>query len=308
MKKRTFICDTTLQNWLVKLSCIVAGSNYRLNVVPEDIQLAYIDLVEFYDCVLDFVTDRINGMFDYGGSWKGAKDKDRSCLMWLYDNGGSNESSTEVAVNEFKEAIARICKSKESSAHIRYCRFKKEKWIESKQIGQYDSKVWLTFDPNINYELQGVQGIKGVTSYLEILSNYDNLISTLKGITPLTPLTPSEPMLRNGKNGKNGRSPTVSEVSEVSEHRFPKDINPFIKQDPTNKVLSLIPENDLISTFNVVSACNPMEEAEIMAILDKLRKEGLNRARRQGKQLGRPKGSKDQKRRKRGGYYLRYRK
>lgn len=34
--------------------------------------------------------------------------------------------------------------------------------------------------------------------------------------------------------------------------------------------------------------------------------EGLNRAKLQGKTLGRPKGSKDQKRRKKGGYYLRY--
>ena len=33
---------------------------------------------------------------------------------------------------------------------------------------------------------------------------------------------------------------------------------------------------------------------------------GLDRARRQGKKLGRPKGSKDKKRRKKGGYYLRY--
>ncbi len=33
---------------------------------------------------------------------------------------------------------------------------------------------------------------------------------------------------------------------------------------------------------------------------------GLERARKQGKKLGRPKGSKDKKRRKKGGYYLRY--
>jgi DNA invertase Pin-like site-specific DNA recombinase len=36
--------------------------------------------------------------------------------------------------------------------------------------------------------------------------------------------------------------------------------------------------------------------------------EGLRRAKMQGKRLGRPKGSKDTKRRKRGGYYLRYNK
>ena len=34
--------------------------------------------------------------------------------------------------------------------------------------------------------------------------------------------------------------------------------------------------------------------------------EGLNRAKSQGKQLGRPSGSKDKKIRKKGGYYLRY--
>jgi putative DNA-invertase from lambdoid prophage Rac len=34
--------------------------------------------------------------------------------------------------------------------------------------------------------------------------------------------------------------------------------------------------------------------------------EGLNRAKAQGKTLGRPKGSKDKKRRKKGGYYMRY--
>ena len=34
--------------------------------------------------------------------------------------------------------------------------------------------------------------------------------------------------------------------------------------------------------------------------------EGLNRARKQGKNIGRPKGSKDKKVRKKGGYFLRY--
>lgn len=34
--------------------------------------------------------------------------------------------------------------------------------------------------------------------------------------------------------------------------------------------------------------------------------EGLNRAKKQGKTLGRPKGAKDIKKRKKGGYYLRY--
>lgn len=34
--------------------------------------------------------------------------------------------------------------------------------------------------------------------------------------------------------------------------------------------------------------------------------EGLNRAKKQGKQLGRPQGSKDKKVRKKGGYYVRY--
>lgn len=33
---------------------------------------------------------------------------------------------------------------------------------------------------------------------------------------------------------------------------------------------------------------------------------GLERARKQGKKLGRPEGSKDKKKRKKGGYYLRY--
>lgn len=36
--------------------------------------------------------------------------------------------------------------------------------------------------------------------------------------------------------------------------------------------------------------------------------DGLERARRQGKILGRPKGSKDKKKRKKGGYYLRHKK
>lgn len=35
-------------------------------------------------------------------------------------------------------------------------------------------------------------------------------------------------------------------------------------------------------------------------------REGMNRARRQGKHMGRPKGKKDSKIRKKGGYYLRY--
>jgi len=188
----TFIVDTTLQNLLVKFACIIAGSRHTMNVEPVHVKLAYMDLAELFDSTLDFVTDKIQGMFDYGGSWKGARNKEIHSLKWLFENGALSKEKSKISIQEFKECIGQIFEGGDSTAKYHYDKFKRKGWIDSCQVGQHESKVWLTFNPEFGYEGQGVKGVKGVNTYSEIISEYLTLISELGGLTPTEPLTPSD--------------------------------------------------------------------------------------------------------------------
>jgi len=69
--------------------------------------------------------------------------------------------------------------------------------------------------------------------------------------------------------------------------------NIVLDNNPTNKLM-----------INILSSFAQFERD----IIRERTLAGLERARKQGKKLGRPKGSKDKKIRKKGGYYLRYNK
>ncbi len=69
--------------------------------------------------------------------------------------------------------------------------------------------------------------------------------------------------------------------------------NLILDDNPTNKLM-----------INILSSFAEFERD----IIRERTMAGLERARKQGKKLGRPKGSKDQKVRKKGGYYMRYQK
>lgn len=185
----TNIADWTLQEWLIKFAVNVAGTYYSEKVLPEHIDLAFMDLFEYWITTLDFIENKIFGKLDYGEGYKGAKLTERKCLDYLYIKEAISYESSIISIDEFLKEVMKIYKSdSESTARSHYLKFKERGWINSKQVGQHDSKVWITFLPN---KFQGYKGSKGYMTYNLICGGLNDIIFKLKGTKPLQPLEPS---------------------------------------------------------------------------------------------------------------------
>jgi hypothetical protein len=154
-KGRNFIqmVDFSLQDLLVKMSCIQAGSRLRTNVEVEDIEYAYIDLAEFFQCTLNFIDQKIYGNLDYGKGLDEASEEDINCINWLIAQGSTSLGNSTISIRTFIQHITQSCGIALSGANYRYNRMKENGWIDSKQIGQYDSRVWV--------KNQGIKDNKG---------------------------------------------------------------------------------------------------------------------------------------------------
>lgn len=182
------IFNWTIFDYFIRFSCIIAGS-YRTNIVTkEHIQLAFMDLTELLQAHFDFIDQRIEGNLDYGVGWKGAEYKDRICLEHLYNEDCLSLEKSTISIAEFKEYIEEIYKVRKDQAQKIWQKYKENDWVEGKQIGQYDSRVWLKFDPQIdNIISQGHKGSKGYNLYKSVISNKNTIISTLRSLSPLSP-------------------------------------------------------------------------------------------------------------------------
>lgn len=179
----------TIQEYLIKMSCILAGSYQQYVVDKSFVTLAYMDLVELLQSTFDFIEQRTYGDFDYGTGWQGANYKEKTCLEYLNEKRAfSNENST-VSVEEFVEYIKQVYEIKETRARQHLAKFKKKGYVESKQIGSYDSRVWLTFVPQIeNMIYEGDKADKGYNIYESINSDINSIIEGVKSLSPLLPL------------------------------------------------------------------------------------------------------------------------
>ncbi len=174
----TFIKDTALQNFLIKLSCILAGSSYTTTVNSTHVLLAYADLAEFFQLELEYVNSKVKGSFDYGEEWQGAEGKDVQCLKYLYDNGALSKEASNISIVVFENIISTVFGVKGDAAIYHYRRFKKEGLIKSDKEGSYGSKVWLAFIPKFkNFEL--IQNVRGFAAYESVIIDYDKLCSQL---------------------------------------------------------------------------------------------------------------------------------
>jgi len=136
----TDIMFFTLRNLLVKMSCIQAALNRRFKLVTSDVNNAYIDLSSFWKMQLDFVVQKIKGDMDYHDLNK----KEKSCLLILMCNGCCSEDSSNLMIKQFIEKISSSIDCTEESAKHYYYGLKESGYIDSKQMGKYNSKVWLT--------------------------------------------------------------------------------------------------------------------------------------------------------------------
>ncbi len=179
---------TLLEN-LIKMSCIISAS-FCSNIINENVvSLAFMDLVELMQNTYDFVFERVEGEFDYGVGWKGARFREKECLKYLYDRGALSLENSQVSIYKFlKEAVAPIFKVKIRQARNRYLDMKKSGLIDSKQIGKKDSKVWIKFNPSMHKSLiEGGKGGKGYIVYNMVFEGLNTLLKELHSLQPLQP-------------------------------------------------------------------------------------------------------------------------
>jgi len=180
--------DFTMQDFLVKLSSLIAIAYGQTIVTKEMVELAFMDLFEFFGMQLDYINDKVKGKLDYGDSWGGAKEKDRECLEWLYKQ-KAVDYDTKIELNKFKDVIAKIKDVGEEQATKDYQRFIKNKWVETKHEFQ-KYYVWLGFTPeyiNSKLILHAGNDSNVSTAYNSVISDIKNIIGELPTLPTLLP-------------------------------------------------------------------------------------------------------------------------
>lgn len=178
---------TTNDN-LITMSCILASAYGTTKVTPNFVSLAFMDLTEIMQNTFDFIKDNVKGDFDYGVTWKGAGYYDKECLKYLYENNCLSFDGSIVSISDFIFKIREVYPNKIGTEMARkhYKRMKEEKWIDGKQKGQTDSRVWLKFNPKIQEELdEGIKGGKGWKVYKNVYLSINDILGGLPSLPSL---------------------------------------------------------------------------------------------------------------------------
>jgi hypothetical protein len=171
-KNYTEIVGCTLQDYLVKMSYILACMEGSGTVEIRHVELAYVDLAEFFASGLQWIQEKIIGNMDYGDLWGGATSEDKLCLQWLYERGDS-----QTSISEYWDNVAEnFAVSKEQARKI-YYRHVQNGWVKGKQEGKHDSRVWLLIKPKI----KGAQAGKGGLYTIKKPTEYEKIT---KGLAP----------------------------------------------------------------------------------------------------------------------------
>ncbi|EMR75579.1 hypothetical protein MBGDF03_00125 [Thermoplasmatales archaeon SCGC AB-540-F20] len=136
----TEIMFFSLRNLLVKMSCIQAAINRREMIIESDVDKAYADLSAFWDIQLEFVIQKVKGEIDYMDMTK----EEKSCLLILQSSKCDSEDNNHLMIKEYVELISSELQCTGDRARHLYYGLKESGYLNSKQVGQYDSKVWLT--------------------------------------------------------------------------------------------------------------------------------------------------------------------
>jgi len=136
----TEIMFFSLRNLLVKMSCIQAAIDGREKLLLSDVKQAYTDLSLFWGIQLEFVIQKVKGEIDYMDMTK----EEKSCLLILQANKCTSEDNSPLMIKEFLELISSELQCTVDRARHLYYGLKESGYLNSKQMGQYNSKVWLT--------------------------------------------------------------------------------------------------------------------------------------------------------------------
>ncbi len=177
-------------SYLVKMSAIISFAYGKQVVDKNSVSLAYMDLVELLQNTYDFVAERTYGDFSYGTSWGGANYKQKMCLQYLANHKAFSKDESGISIADFKEVIEEFFEVKDRRAITILSQMKKSELIETDQVGQTETKVWLKFNPKLQQEDDsGVQGSKGYLAYNYVFQQQKTIV---EGMLPIHPLHPSD--------------------------------------------------------------------------------------------------------------------
>lgn len=136
----TDIMFFTLRNLLLKMSCIQAAINGRDEFNISDVEQAYTDLSVFWDIQLEFVIQKVKGEIDY----MEMSTKEKSCLLILQANKCLSEDKDCLMIKKYLQLISEELDCSVDRAKHLYYGLRESGYLNSKQVGQYSSKVWLS--------------------------------------------------------------------------------------------------------------------------------------------------------------------
>ena len=170
-------------SYLVKMSAIISFAYGKQVVDKNAVSLAYMDLVELLQNTYDFIAERTYGDFSYGTSWGGANYKEKMCLQYLQRHKALTKEVSGISIADFKDVIKEIFEVKDTRATEILSQMKRSDLVDTAQIGQTETKVWMKFNPKLQQEeAQGLQGYEGYTSYNYVFQHQKAIVSLMEGL------------------------------------------------------------------------------------------------------------------------------
>jgi hypothetical protein len=94
--------------------------------------------------------EAINELGNMGASsdvWGGVNDNDAQALEFLLRYGATSFDNSKLSVKEFQTVLGHLYGCKLTMARSHFYRLKRQGFVDSRQDGQYDTRVWLTYIP-----------------------------------------------------------------------------------------------------------------------------------------------------------------
>jgi hypothetical protein len=167
----TEIIGFSLQNWFLKMIAILANSHKRTEASIFDVEMAFVDLLEFLDSNFEYVERKVQGSLDYEDQNQ-PTGTDFEIIEWLKRKGALSYEASKIPIQEFQKEISKKFQISPAGARGRYQRYVLKGWIKGKQKGAYGSKVWVTIRLDEDEGEQGEQGDRVIAEYQRIISHH----------------------------------------------------------------------------------------------------------------------------------------
>jgi hypothetical protein len=167
----TEIIGFSLQNWFLKMIAILANSHKRTEASIFDVEMAFVDLLEFLDSNFEYVERKVQGSLDYEDQNQ-PTGTDFEIIEWLKRKGALSYRASRISIQQFQKEISKKFQISPAGGRGRYQRYVLKGWIKGKQKGAYGSKVWVTIRLDEDEGQQGEQGDRVIAEYQRIISHH----------------------------------------------------------------------------------------------------------------------------------------